>query len=315
MVVNRCYHTSAQSHVCGWQIPLKLLHPQDPPNPETRIPRYKFKSNQNPRLNLHREMPRKLSFSMWWISGCCIFSGNCHTWAPSTISRRSYRRYRRRSAYFRTIGHLQALQALLTQICVLEHHRHWPSTGVTRATNADLRTGWRRRRGWPIFIRHFPHKSPIIRGSFAENNLQSKTSYESSPHCTWAPSTSTTCRRYGVAIIVGSFNLYVSFAKEPYKRDYILQKRHIILRSLLIVAIPYRRYRRGSAYLSTIDYPQMVFKRRLRSSPIGQKRPIDLKTYLSKKRVYMERDLQKRCLDSVAYLRAIDADGSEETLA
>jgi len=31
----------------------------------------------------------------------------------------------------------------------------------------------------------------------------------------------------------------ISFAKEPYKRDYILQKRPIILRSLLIVATPY----------------------------------------------------------------------------
>jgi len=33
--------------------------------------------------------------------------------------------------------------------------------------------------------------------------------------------------------------LQVSFAKEPYKRDYILLQRPIILRSLLIVAIPY----------------------------------------------------------------------------
>jgi len=33
--------------------------------------------------------------------------------------------------------------------------------------------------------------------------------------------------------------LHVSFAKEPYKRDDILQKRPIILRSLLIVATPY----------------------------------------------------------------------------
>jgi len=39
--------------------------------------------------------------------------------------------------------------------------------------------------------------------------------------------------------LVGSLKLYVSFAKEPYKRDYILQKRVIILRSLLIVATPY----------------------------------------------------------------------------
>ena len=38
----------------------------------------------------------------------------------------------------------------------------------------------------------------------------------------------------------GSFKLQVSFAKEPYRRDYILQKRHVILRSLLIVATSYR---------------------------------------------------------------------------
>ena len=34
---------------------------------------------------------------------------------------------------------------------------------------------------------------------------------------------------------VGSLKLEVSFAKEPYKRDYILQKKPIIFRSLLIV--------------------------------------------------------------------------------
>ena len=39
--------------------------------------------------------------------------------------------------------------------------------------------------------------------------------------------------------LVGSLKLYFSFAKEPCKRDNILQKRPIILRSLLIVATPY----------------------------------------------------------------------------
>jgi len=37
----------------------------------------------------------------------------------------------------------------------------------------------------------------------------------------------------------GSLKLQVSFAKEPYERDDILQKRPIILRRLLIVATPY----------------------------------------------------------------------------
>jgi len=39
--------------------------------------------------------------------------------------------------------------------------------------------------------------------------------------------------------LVGSLKSWVSFAKEPYKRDYILQKRPVILMSLLIVATPY----------------------------------------------------------------------------
>ena len=38
--------------------------------------------------------------------------------------------------------------------------------------------------------------------------------------------------------LVGSLKLWVSFAKKPYKRNQVLQKRPIILRSLLIVATP-----------------------------------------------------------------------------
>jgi len=41
---------------------------------------------------------------------------------------------------------------------------------------------------------------------------------------------------------VGSFKLYVSFAKELLKTDYILQKRPMISRSLRVVATPYRWY-------------------------------------------------------------------------
>ena len=39
--------------------------------------------------------------------------------------------------------------------------------------------------------------------------------------------------------LVDSLKLQVSFANEPYKRDYVLQQKPMILRSLLIVAIPY----------------------------------------------------------------------------
>jgi len=45
-------------------------------------------------------------------------------------------------------------------------------------------------------------------------------------------------RHMGWRWLVGSIKLWVSFAKEPYKRDYILQKRLIILSILLTAATP-----------------------------------------------------------------------------
>ena len=80
--------------------PLKTLHPQNPPNPETQISQYKFKLNQNINLILYREIPRNPSFSIWWILGASRnrvaisiksrgnFNGNSHKWMPQLFDLR-----------------------------------------------------------------------------------------------------------------------------------------------------------------------------------------------------------------------------------
>ena len=65
------------------------------------------------------------------------------------------------------------------------NHRHT----VTLDAIAFPATGWRRLIGSLIFIGHFQQKSPIFSGSFVENDLQLRGSYESSPPCNTAPPT------------------------------------------------------------------------------------------------------------------------------
>ena len=84
--------------------------------------------------------------------------------------------------------------------------------------------------------------------------------------------------------LVSSIKLQVSFAKEPYKRDDILQKRRIILRSLLIVATPYT-FREPTTRIVATPIPRQgaFFYRALLSEGFFAKEP-SLRMVLSQKR-------------------------------
>jgi len=54
----------------------------------------------------------------------------------------------------------------------------------------------------------------------------------------------------------GSLKIHVSFAKEPYKRDDILQRRRVLIRSLLIIATPYNSQQQSITQLLNKAPPQ-----------------------------------------------------------
>jgi len=67
-----------------------MLHPRNPPNRETQIPRYTLKLHRNLTLNLCHEIPRNLSFSSSVISGMQhMFSEKCQMSSSIRIGVRS----------------------------------------------------------------------------------------------------------------------------------------------------------------------------------------------------------------------------------
>jgi len=92
--------------------------------------------------------------------------------------------------------------------------------------------------------------------------------------------------------LVGSLKLQVPFAKEPYERDDILQKRPIILRSLLIVATPYT----VSTPLVSLSFSLSPSLSLSRETGAWQQAPVALCFSLSRLTVVSERarEIEKR---------------------
>ena len=67
------------SNIRTWQIALKMLHPWNPPNRETQIPRYKFKVNQIHKLNCTARYRGIWVSRFGGFGRCSFFSGKCYT--------------------------------------------------------------------------------------------------------------------------------------------------------------------------------------------------------------------------------------------
>ena len=114
----------------------------------------------------------------------------------------------------------------------------------------------------------------------------------------------------GCLRLVGSLKSYISFAKEPYKRDDILQKRLIILRSLLIVATPYPVFLDFTVNIQPIPYRLYMVvmpiiglfcKRALQKRPIFSK-----ETYIFKEPTNRSHPVvMPTCTMSMGWLRLV----------
>ena len=94
----------------------------------------------------------------------------------------------------------------------------------------SLSTGWQRCRGCLVFRGHFPQKSPMISGSFAERNLQMKAFYASSPPCSESNSQKSALQLFSAKepLIIGLF-----CGKRLRKIRYPMYLRHSVSRAIL----------------------------------------------------------------------------------
>ena len=139
---------------------------------------------------VHRTASYHVMYSIWvWFS--CIARMSSDSWKTTYKDKASY-------------GYFSLQCAMLVE----------SSVGLCIVL---LRTEWRRIVWCLIFIGHFPQKSPIISGSFAENDMQLKASCESSPPCSiiWY----TGWRR-----LIGSPKLQIIFHKRATKYRSLLRK-------------------------------------------------------------------------------------------
>jgi len=133
----------------------------------------------------HIHMCDKIHSRVWHDSFICV------TWLIHTCDMTHIRAHREcyhtthtQGHHMRDVTHSHEWHDSFTCVTWLIHTCHTSETWLKFRLTASVTTGWRRLTGSLIFIGHFLQKWPLCSGSFVENDLQLRGSYQSSPPCT-----------------------------------------------------------------------------------------------------------------------------------
>jgi len=174
-----------------------------------------------------------------WMTGVIHMNDVCHTCSASSVKPSNIRRiWVVAHVFMHTCIHVYIYVYIYTYIYII-----W-MTHVIHMNDSCHTNKWCVSHIQRVISKAIKHQTHMSRGTRIHAYIYyvyTYLSYEQPMLLIWMTQVThmkDMCHTMGWLRLVESLKTQVSFAKEPYKRDYILQKRPRFLRSLLIIDTP-----------------------------------------------------------------------------